>query len=145
LSSTLTAKQERFCLLIVKGEVQTKAYLKAGYKTHSLKTTEANASRLAGNAKVQLRIADLRAKAAQKAGISLETLTDELMSITAQARQLEQPAAATGALALVARLHGLLVDQKQVDIVHHKPAREAVIKDIELSEDEWLRLYKPSE
>jgi len=141
----LTVRQERFCLLIIKGETGTKAYVKAGYAASNTNIAKVAASRLLTNVNVQARIADLRARAAQKASISLEKLTDELMAITAQARQLDQPAAATGALALVARLHGLLVDHKQVDITHHKPAREPIMKDLELSEDEWLRLYKPQE
>jgi phage terminase small subunit len=141
---TLTAKQERFCLLLVKGLTQTKAYEQAGYATKSIRVTEANASRLANNAKVIARIAELRAVAVQKTVISLEKLTDELLVHNAMAKELGQIAAATGALALVARLHGMLVDHKTVDITHHKPARQPT-KAIELTEDEWLRLYKPKE
>jgi hypothetical protein len=142
LRDTLTAKQERFCLLIIKGETQSKAYVKAGYKIASQRIAEVNASQLMKIPKVQQRLLALRDQNAKKAGISVESITDELMVHNAMAKQLGQISAATGALALAARLHGLLVDQKHVDIVHHKPAKEAVMKDIELSEDEWLRLYK---
>jgi phage terminase small subunit len=143
---TLTRKQLQFCLLIVEGLTNSKAYAKAGYKVPATrKALEANASKLLATPSIQTQVAQLRAPAIRKTQISLEKLTDELMAITAQARQLEQPAAATGALALVARLHGFLVDHKQVDITHHKPAREPIMKDLELSEDEWLRLYKPQE
>jgi phage terminase small subunit len=141
----LTAKQLKFCLLIVEGETQSKAYKLAGYKTQGEITTAANASRLANSEKVAAKITELQSKAAKKTGITVENLTEELMIHNAMAKQLGQIAAATGALALAARLAGLLVDHKTVDITHHKPARTQGLKDIDLSEDEWLRLYKPSE
>ena len=80
-----------------------------------------------------------------KAGITVEFQTNRLLKIEEMAIADKQYSAATGAHALLARLHGLLVDHKQVDITHHKPAREPIMKDLELSEDEWLRLYKPQE
>jgi len=141
----LTPRQERFCLLIIKGETQSKAYTKAGYKIASQRIAEVNACQLMKTPRVQRRIALLRQNAAKKASISLETLTADAFAIRDLAMRLEEPAAATGALALAARLNGFLVDHKHVDITHHKPAREPVMKDLELSEDEWLRLYKPQE
>jgi hypothetical protein len=130
-------------MLIVKGETQSKAYKLAGYKTTTRQTTEVNASKLIRTPSIQTKLAELRLPALQKTGISVEMLTEELLVHNALAKSLGQVAAATGALALAARLHGLLVDHKTVDITHHKPAKTPVLKDLELSEDEWLRLYNP--
>jgi Terminase small subunit len=140
---TLTAKQERFCLLLVKGLTQTKAYEQAGYKTKGKHVTEANASRLANNAKVVERMAFLRGQLVKKTGVSLESETRRLLEIEDMAVRDGEYSPAISAHALLARMHGLINEHKTVDIVHHKPAKEAVMKDIELSEDEWLRLYKP--
>ena len=73
----------------------------------------------------------------------MQSLTDDLFHIRDLAVKDGQHSAAVAALTLIAKMHGLLIDQKQVDIVHHKPAESQSIKDFELSEDEWLRLYKP--
>jgi phage terminase small subunit len=143
---TLTAKQFKFCVLIVEGKTQSKAYALAGYKqAKDRHANEANASKLLNTPNIQTKIAELRLPVARKSQITLENLTDELMVHNALAKQLGQVSAATGALALAARLHGLITDHKTVDIVHHKPAKQPVLKDLELSEDEWLRLYKPHE
>jgi hypothetical protein len=143
--TTLTAKQLKFCLMIVKGETNAKAYQLAGYKTTSRKVTDVNASKLLNTDRIQTKIAELRLPATQKAGITLSWLTDEAKQNIQFAKQCEQPAAVTGALALLAKLHGHMVEHKTVDITHHKPSRTPLPKDIELSEDEWLRLYKPHE
>jgi hypothetical protein len=143
--NTLTARQLKFCLAIVEGNTNAKAYAKAGYKCNSRQVTEVNASRLLKSAKVQAKIAELRLPATRKAGITLEWLTEEARQNIEFARHCEQPAAVTGALALLAKLHGHITEHKTVDIVHHKPAKQPVLKDLELSEDEWLRLYKPHE
>jgi phage terminase small subunit len=137
-------RRERFCQGIAKGLSATEAYLRAGY-TGRGNVAEVSASQILRNLQVKSRLAELAAKAAQKHEITVEKLTNDLLQVRDLAVADKQFAAATGAIALVARMHGLLVDQKHVDIVHHKPAKEAVMKDIELSEDEWLRLYKPSE
>jgi phage terminase small subunit len=142
---TLTARQLKFCLLIVEGSTNAKAYAKAGYKCHNRMVTEVNASRLLNSAKIQAKIAELRLPAARNAQITVEKLTARLLEIDKAATADGQHAAATAALALVARLNGLITDHKTVDIVHHKPARSPVLKDLELSEDDWLRLYKPKD
>jgi phage terminase small subunit len=143
---TLTRKQLQFCLFIVEGLTNSKAYAKAGYKVPATrKALEANASKLLATPSIQTQVAQLRAPVTLKAGITLEFQTNRLLKIEELAIEDKQYSAATGAHALLARLHGLLVDHKTVDIVHHKPARSPVLKDLELSEDDWLRLYKPKD
>ena len=137
---TLTPKQERFCLLIVKGETNSKAYDLAGYQTSSRRVTEVNASKLLRSPSIQAKIAELQRYAAQKALINLESLTEDLLRLRERSVELEQMSAAISAHALLARLHGLLVDHKTVDVVHHKPA-PLPTKQLELTEDEWRRQF----
>jgi hypothetical protein len=137
----LTGKQERFCLFIFKGETQSKAYEKAGYKTGTRQTNDVNASKLLRYPNVAARVAELRGNAVVKAGISLESLTSDALAIRDLAMRKEEPASATGALTLVARLHGFLVDHKTVDIMHHKPA-PLPTKLLELTEDEWKKQFE---
>jgi len=61
----LTQKQERFARFVFEGMNQRKAYTEAGYTIDNmaLTTLDANASRLANNAKVLARLEELRQKA----------------------------------------------------------------------------------
>jgi phage terminase small subunit len=138
---TLTGKQERFCLLIVKGETQSKAYELAGYAVSTRQANDVNASKLLSSPKVKARVQELQRYAAQKALISVEMLTERLLEVDRAATEDKQHSAATGALALVARLHGLITDHKHVDIVHHKPSPIST-KLLELTEDEWRRQFE---
>lgn len=142
--STLTPRQERFCLLVVKGEINSRAYEQAGYNVVNRNSADASASTLLRNPKIEARIAELQRGAAQKVQISVENLTADLADVFRAAMKAEEFSSAVAAHALAARLNGLLVDHKTVDIVHHKPARQPT-KAIELTEDEWLRLYKPGD
>jgi phage terminase small subunit len=138
---TLTAKQERFCLFIVEGETQSKAYVKAGYSAATNQIARINSTRLLATDNVSARVRELQSKALTKSIISVETLTARLLEIDKAATADGQHSAATGALALAARLHGLLVEHKQVDIMHHKPA-PLPTKQLELTEDEWKRQFE---
>jgi ATP phosphoribosyltransferase len=132
---TLTARQLKFCLLIVEGETQARAYAKAGYKTTSKGVTEVNACRLLKNAQVQQQIALLQANAATRSAISVESVTRNVMRIADKAEADGQWSSAWGAHALVARLHGLITDKKEVEVTH-RPA-PLPTKAIELDESDW--------
>jgi phage terminase small subunit len=134
-------RRERFCQGIAKGLSATESYRRAGYKGNG-HVAEAGASEILRNPEVANRLAELQAKAAVRHEISMESLTRDLLFIRDNALKTDQNAAAVAALALVARMHGFVVDRAQVDIVHHKPARLPT-KQLELTEDEWLRLYNP--
>ena len=67
---------ERFAQLRAKGVSASEAYVKAGFKKH-----DGNASRLSGNEKVQARVNELIAKGAEKAGVTVERIINELAKI----------------------------------------------------------------
>ena len=79
----LTPKQERFAQLVAAGATQIQAYRDAGYSFNnaSLNGLYVNASALANNTKVALRITQLRAPSARPAEASIAERREVLASI----------------------------------------------------------------
>jgi hypothetical protein len=65
----LSAKHEKFCQLIASGSKACDAYREAGYKCNKA-AASANAAKLLGNAKIILRIKEIRAKACELSDLS---------------------------------------------------------------------------
>lgn len=81
----LTGKQEKFARLIFEGMPQRKAYIEAGYSTkNSLVSIDVHASQLTQNAKVKLRIDELKQKAEN----------DSIMSVLERKQRLSEIARA---------------------------------------------------
>lgn len=135
----LTAKQERFVLLIVKGEAQSTAYEQAGYGVKSKKVAATNASNLMKNPNVQGRLAELQAALAVRTVVSLDGLTADLLDIKAKAVANGSFGPAVAAVVAVAKLHGFMVDRQEVT-VQHRPA-PLPTKILELSEDDWIEQF----
>jgi phage terminase small subunit len=135
-------RRERFCQGIAKGLSAVESYRRAGYKAQG-HGAEVSASQILTNLEVQGRIDELQQRAVLKHEITVDSLTRDLLFVRDNALRTDQNAAAVAALTLLAKIHGFLVDHKTVDIVHHKPARQPT-KQLELTEDEWLRLYDPA-
>lgn len=103
------AKHERFAQGLAKGKSQSEAYEAAGYKPDS-----GAASRLSGNVSVTARLAELLERGAKRAEITVDSLTDMLKEDRALARELGQAAAAVSAVDKLGKLHGLMVDRKEI-------------------------------
>lgn len=102
----ITEQQERFCQLVVAGRNQTQAYREAGYKGRGKQLGD-NASRLIANERIQARIAELRAAAAQQAQIDLTWLIRESVDTYTAARKDAAYAAAVSALKTIGVYTGL--------------------------------------
>ena len=78
----LTQKQEAFCLAFVETGNASEAYRRA-YRAKKMaeKTVHECASRLLADRKVAARVAALRAKAADQAGLTLETHLEKLAEL----------------------------------------------------------------
>lgn len=75
----LNARQEKFVSLYTSGQTATQAYSEAyGRAGHS---AEASAGRLLRNAEVQARLAEIRAKAGEAAGLTLAEVLRALRAI----------------------------------------------------------------
>jgi hypothetical protein len=139
MENRLTPKQQRFCLLIVEGETQSKAYQLAGYSVKSERVASANASQLLDKPNIRSFIAEQQEKAAKRTLITLDSLTTDLMDIRTKALAAGSFGPAVQALTVVARLHGLLVEKAELTVMH-RPA-PLPTKILELSEDDWIRQF----
>jgi hypothetical protein len=72
--------------------------------------------------------------------ITVAYLTREALATAGEARALGQGSAALQGYQLVAKLHGLLVDRVQSDVLIRKPSSSPESPD-ELSAEQWLSEY----
>lgn len=133
---SLTEQQERFCQLVVAGKNQTEAYREAGYKG-SGKQLGDNASRLIANDRIQARIAELRAGAAEKAQIDLQWLINKGVAILEAAEKADAYGPAVSALKEVGILTGYRVEKSD-------RTNRNVDEPSELTRDELYRIARGS-
>ena len=114
--------QERFARNVAAGFSQREAYSRAGFETKSLRNIQANACKLAAKPEVQQRIRELQLKQAQRIGITVEKLVEELDEAQALAMGANQPAAAVAAIMSKAKLVGLVTDKIEAEV--RRPMRE---------------------
>lgn len=114
--SNLTAKREAFCLAYMESGNQSEAY-RIAFDAENMKaeTVHKRASELMANGEVKGRIAELQARAAERALVTVQSLTQELEEARALALQEGQPSAAVSASMGKAKLHGLLTDKQQTE------------------------------
>lgn len=118
MAKNLTDQQEIFCHEIVKGKSQYEAYQVAYPKATKWKrnSVDANASQLMADTKIVQRIERLRAPIIRKTAYDVHAAHDEAERALALAMSTEQVGAAVAAIQLRAKLHGLLVERKEVKI-----------------------------
>ena len=118
----LTAKQEKFCQNIVSGLSQADAYRDAyGAKKRSTRALYIDASRLADNPKIILRLTELRKPAAKKAQITLASHLEDLARLRNLAVQKDQIAAAISAEIARGKAAGVHVEKSQISVDNIKP------------------------
>lgn len=105
------ARHERFVQALLEGRDATAAYQGAGYAAD-----DGNAARLKSNPKVQARLAELQAEIAIETTVTVQGLINELESARRTATDLKQLSAAIKAIEGKAKLSGLLVEKKQVEV-----------------------------
>ena len=132
------ARHERFAQLIATGSTADAAYKEAGYSPD-----RGAACRL--SAKVNKRVAELLNKAASKAEITLERLTDMLLEDRELARTNAQVAAAVSACEKIGRLYGMFVDRTELTGKDGSPLQVEQISPLEEIEDRLKRLSERSE
>lgn len=105
-------RHERFAQELAKGQPASRAYEAAGYAPN-----DANASRLTGNDKVQARVAELQARAAEKAVVTVAGITDRLLAIAKKGEAAEDApmlSVARASLMDAAKLNGLIIDRSKI-------------------------------
>jgi hypothetical protein len=111
------ARHERFAQEIAKGTSSRDAYKVAGYETKSEAATDANASRLLSDAKVQARVSEIQERAATRTEITVAALTERLLAIATKAEGKDEApmlSVARATLMDVAKLNGLNPDKLQL-------------------------------
>lgn len=104
------ARHEKFAQALAKGKTADDAYAEAGYKPH-----RGNASTLRTNQNISSRIAEILGRAAERAAVTIQSLTDELEQARAIAMAEKQSSAAVAATMGKAKLHGLLIEKRRVE------------------------------
>jgi phage terminase small subunit len=112
---TITPKQEAFAQAYIETGNASEAYRRA-YNASKMKpeAVSVNASKLLKNAKVALKVTELRERAQERHDINLDTITAMLKKDRELAREKGQASAAVTACMGLAKLHGLIVDKAQV-------------------------------
>jgi phage terminase small subunit len=120
MASKLTPKQEAFAKAYIETGNASEAYRRAGYSTkQSAKAINENASKLL--TKVQPRVKELQAAHQKRHEVTVDSLTLMLMEDRVLARQEGEANAAINAVLAIAKLHGLVVDKKNVALdANHK-------------------------
>jgi hypothetical protein len=101
-------KHERFAQLVALGLARSVAYEKVGYKPN-----DGHAARLAGNGRVRARIDFLKAKAAAKTVVTLESMIEDAIRIRDLAVELGQLGPAVGAMKELGILCGFRVEKRE--------------------------------
>jgi hypothetical protein len=104
-------RHEAFVRHLLEGKDATDAYEAAGFKRD-----DGNAARLKANPRVTERLAELQAEIAAETTVTIEGLINELEDARKKATDLKQLSAAIKAIEGKAKLSGLLVEKKQVEI-----------------------------
>ena len=131
-SQSLTPKQEAFAQAYVETGNASEAYRRVGYGPNmSAKTTNEAACRLLANSKVKARVAYLQAAIRCRHDDTVDSLCAEYDESRKLAMATGQPAAANGATAGKARLHGL--DKADSPTVKIAAESTIVLSDLELA------------
>ena len=111
----ITSKQEAFCQAIISGSTQTEAY-RNSYSTANMKVKTMNeeACALMKYPIIIQRLAELRAPAVKKAGMTLESHLEDLQRLRNMAVKDKQYAAAITAETSRGRAAGFYVDKKEI-------------------------------
>lgn len=113
----LTPRQESFAQAIVSGLTQADAYRTAyACKNATDNSIIQMASKLMANIKVVSRVAELRKPVVEKLQYGLEQAMNEAQEAFEVSKSKEQGGAMVAAVQLRAKLNGLLIDRKVVEI-----------------------------
>lgn len=125
------AKEECFVILLCDGIPLAIAYQRAGFPH-----TQQAALALFRSARIQARIQAVFEARARTPGLGLPEITDMLKRVYANALHDTEYSAAHNAAFSLARLHGLIIDRAQLDVIR-RPSREPDAP-VELALGAWV-------
>jgi len=111
----LTPMQEKFCQEVAKGETYSGAF-RCAYNTENYKPESVNrkACELMSNVNIVARVDKLREENRERNAVTVESITKELDAQVALASGEKQHSAALSGINTKAKLHGLLVEKKDI-------------------------------
>jgi hypothetical protein len=111
----LTVKQERFCEAFIETGNASEAYRRT-YSTSNMaeKTVWEKASHMLAKDKVKARVENLKAMHRERHEITVDRLTQMLEEDRELARKEGQAGAAVSATMSIAKLHGMILDKKEL-------------------------------
>ena len=116
----LSPQRERFAQAVASGLNQSDAY-RAAYKVRegtTLVSVNQSASRVMADVNVASRVAELRAPAAKKASITLESHLEDLQRLRNMAVKAEQFGAAITAEVARGKAAGIVVEKGQINLTN---------------------------
>jgi phage terminase small subunit len=119
-------RHEKFAQELAKGKSQSEAYHAAGYEP-----SEANASRLTRNDKVQARVAELQERAVQNVMLSREWVLEQLVDNATKAKLAGDFGPSNQALNLLGKELGMFVERTENVNIEH------VVSDDLPTAEEW--------
>jgi phage terminase small subunit len=138
----LTPKQENFCLAYMETGNASEAYRRAyGPGNMSDKTIWEKASHMLAKDKVRARVEELQAELRERAMLTIDGLTEDLMRIARKGEDHGEPpglSVARASLMDAAKLNGLIVDKKDLSSSDGTMTPKPVI-DMSKVPDEALR------
>lgn len=111
----MTPKQEAFCIAYIETGNASDAY-RSAYSAAKMKpeSVNVNASKLLANAKIALRVAELKSELVERHKVTADTIAAMLREDREFAREMETPSAAVTATMGLAKLYGLLTDKTEL-------------------------------
>ncbi len=135
---SLTIKQERFCMVYVETGNASEAYRQA-YNAENMKeaSINVNASKLLTDAKIALRIKELKSGHTKRHELTIDDLVKQLEEARQVALALENPqcSAAISATMGTAKLLGLVVDKNETTGANGGAIQHAVSIKIEFDDE----------
>jgi phage terminase small subunit len=135
---SLTIKQERFCMVYVETGNASEAYRQA-YNAENMKeaSINVNASKLLTDAKIALRIKELKSGHTKRHELTIDDLVKQLEEARQVALTLENPqcSAAISATMGTAKLLGLVVDKNETTGANGGAIQHAVSIKIEFDDE----------
>lgn len=127
------ARHEKFAQGLASGKTADEAYELAGFKPN-----RGNAATLKAKQSISNRVTEIQGRAAERAAVTIQSLTDELEQARGIAIAEKQSSAAVAATLGKAKLHGLLIEKKQ----HSGPNGGAIPIDLTNVSDDQIAALK---
>lgn len=134
MARKLTIKQEKFCQLYIENGGNASEAYRGSYNAAKMtkKTITETASRLLKKGNISARVRCLQAKHAEKHNITVEWLTEKYLETFEMACQQGKASEAKGVLDSLGKLHGHMVEKKQVNgNIQHNHTTEPVSTTLE--------------